>query len=470
MQKKEQYKRLIMFLLSTVIVALLTAVFAYVWYTFYADDETILIKVFWRRGNYVLIGLYALMTVLLYKVVGGFKVGYLRIWDALVSQVIAIVCVNAVTYLQLCLIGHWKFLQHLTPIWGMTAVDLVLVVLWSFFSRGIYLKVYPPKKLLLVGEGYNVDMLLSKLATRGDKYIVQETISHLDPPETIKGRIDSYQSVILGDIPSSARNELLKYCFSRDIRCYSVPKITDILIRSATDIDLFDTTLLLFRNIGLSVESQFLKRLFDIVASALGLVLISPLMLCIAVCIKLYDGGPVFFTQDRLTKGGKVFKIYKFRSMKMAEEQEKYCMTRKNDERITPVGKIIRDFHLDELPQLLNILKGEMSIVGPRPECPELAEKYGKSIPEFDFRLKVKAGLTGYAQVYGQYNTTPYDKLKLDLTYIENYSFRLDMKLILLTVKILFYKEKTEGIEEWQTAAATREEMEEKGNCEDRST
>lgn len=138
-------------------------------------------------------------------------------------------------------------------------------------------------------------------------------------------------------------------------------------------------------------------------------------------------------------------------------------MTRKNDERITPIGRLLRNIHFDELPQLINILKGDMSVVGPRPECPGLAQEYQEMIPEFSYRLKMKAGLTGYAQVYGKYNTTPYDKLKLDLTYIKNYSFWLDMKIVLLTVRILFRKENTEGIEHWQKTAATKENLEKIG-------
>lgn len=139
-------------------------------------------------------------------------------------------------------------------------------------------------------------------------------------------------------------------------------------------------------------------------------------------------------------------------------------MTRKNDDRVTPIGKYLRSLHLDELPQLFNILKGEMSLVGPRPECPDIAAKYSEFLPEFSFRLKVKAGLTGYAQVYGKYNTIPYDKLKLDLLYIEKYSLLLDLKLILLTVKIFFWKDKSEGIDSWQTTAATKENLEQVDN------
>ena len=226
------------------------------------------------------------------------------------------------------------------------------------------------------------------------------------------------------------------------------------------EIHLFDTPLLLFRNKGLSIEQQILKRCFDILASLIALVIASPFMLVIAICIKAYDGGPVFFTQDRLTKNGRVFKVYKFRSMRVEKNDGEYRMTRKNDDRVTPVGKVIRNIHFDELPQLLNILLGDMSLVGPRPESPQLAKEYCEFMPEFAFRLKVKAGLTGYAQVYGKYNTTPYDKLKLDLAYIERYSFLLDLKLILMTVKVLFQKENTEGIEAWQNSAATEDNLE----------
>lgn len=225
------------------------------------------------------------------------------------------------------------------------------------------------------------------------------------------------------------------------------------MIMSSDSIHLFDTSLLLFRNKGLTFEQQVFKRIFDIVMSSIAIIVASPIMLLIALCIKLYDGGPVFFTQDRLTKNGQVFKVIKFRSMLVADENAASHLTRKNDDRVTPIGKVIRAIHFDELPQLFNILSGEMSFVGPRPECPDIAAEYEKVIPQFHYRLKVKAGLTGFAQVYGKYNTTPYDKLKLDLTYIENYSFLMDIKMILMTLKILFLKENTEGIEDWQINA-----------------
>ena len=463
MLKREQYKRLFRFMNSVLILGALTAIFAYIWYTYFANSEDLLLKPFFRRGNYVLIALYGVILLLFYRVYGAHKLGHMRLLESAYTQVLSVLCTNAVTYLQLCLIGHWKFLANIRPILWMTLVDVVLVIIWSFLARWGYTKLYPPRKLLIVYGKYDHKSIVQKIETREDKYTICGIISIQEDMDEIKRRIRESGNVVLMDLPAESRNHLLKFCFRENIRCYSVPKISDIMIRQSEEIHLFDTSLLLFRNAGLTAEQQFLKRAFDVLFSLVFLVVASPFMLLIALCIKLCDGGPVFFTQDRLTQDGKVFKLYKFRSMYVNREESEYCMTRQNDSRITPVGKIIRNIHFDELPQIINILKGDMSFVGPRPECPHLAEEYQQIVPEFDFRLKMKAGLTGFAQVYGKYNTTPLDKLKLDLVYIENYSFLLDLKLILLTVKILFQKENTEGIQDWQTTAATKENLEKIG-------
>jgi lipopolysaccharide/colanic/teichoic acid biosynthesis glycosyltransferase len=174
----------------------------------------------------------------------------------------------------------------------------------------------------------------------------------------------------------------------------------------------------------------------------------SPLMLLSVLLILIFDGGPVIFRQKRLTIGGREFYIFKFRSMVRNAESEcgaRLCSI--NDMRVTKIGRVLRVLRFDELPQLFNILRGDMSLVGPRPERPEIAAEYKKYIPEFDFRLKVKAGLTGYAQVFGKYNTTPYDKLKLDLMYISAYSLVEDFKLMMMTAKIIFIRESTEGVD-----------------------
>lgn len=456
MERREQYKRLIMFFASTFILGVQTAVFAFIWFTYYAK-EGVIGETFWHRGNFVVVGQYALLLFLFYKIYGGFKVGYLRVFDVLYSQILSVICVNSITYLQLCLIGRWKFTKYLLPILQMTVFDLCIVIIWVVFMRWIYARIYPPRKMLMIYGDYSPVELMKKMGSREDKYDIREIIHISQGVEAILEKIDDYHAVIIGDIPSHERNIFLKHCFEKDIRCYSVPKISDVMIQSADNIHLFDTPLLLFRNHRLKAEQRFAKRAMDIVVSLIGLVIAAPFMAVIALLIKAYDGGPVFYKQERLTIDGKVFQVLKFRSMRVNSEAKGARLAMKGDSRVTPVGRVLRNIHFDELPQLFNILKGDMSLVGPRPERPQIAAEYKELIPEFDYRLKVKAGLTGFAQVYGKYNTTPYDKLKLDLTYIENYSFVLDLKLICLTFKILFQKENTEGVEQWQVTAATKE-------------
>ena len=292
------------------------------------------------------------------------------------------------------------------------------------------------------------DSLERKMRKRSDKYKIKNMVDVNIGIDKLEKMVENYDAVLICDVKTEMRNKILKFCFEKSIRTYITPKISDIIVRSADNIHLFDTPLLLCRNGGLSFEQRVVKRIMDLVISVVILIVTSPLMILTAIAIKIYDGGPVFFTQERCTINGRAFKILKFRSMIVdAEKAGGAVLAKKKDPRITPVGRIIRATRIDELPQLLNVLKGEMSIVGPRPERREFILQYSQIIPEFNYRLKVKGGLTGYAQVMGKYNTTAYDKLKLDLMYIENYSIALDIKLLLMTVKTVFRKESTEGVE-----------------------
>lgn len=395
MRKKEQYKKLLQMLAALMLVAVQTGIFAFVWFHCYGDVGAN----YFVRGNYIIIALYAFMIIFFNTVYSGFRVGFLRLFEAVYCQVLSVICVNVVTYFQLSLIGRWQFLTNLLPMIVMTVVNIVVAVTWVCLSKWAYAKFYPPQKMLLVYGEYGPDNLLRKITSRKDKYAIEEVISIDHDLAEIEEKILKYQNVLLTDIPADLRNHILKFCFRHDICCYCVPKLSDIMIQSAENYHLFDTTLLVFRNIGLTVEQQMMKRAFDLVVSLILSIVTLPVMLLIAICIKAYDGGPVFFTQERLTQDGKIFKIIKFRSMRVQQENQVYTLTRKNDDRITPVGKILRAIHFDELPQMYNILKGEMSIVGPRPECPKLAEEYSQIVSQFDYRLKVKAGLTGFAQV-----------------------------------------------------------------------
>lgn len=448
--KHYQYKRIFMFWASVLFVAAQTAIYAWQWYNIYAN--IVLVK-YYRRGNWAIIALYALYCVLFLKIFGGFKVGYLRNMDALYGQALAIFFQNVAAYLQLALLGLWRFGTHLEHFVYLVIIEAGLAILWTLLTRHLYAKIYPPHQMLLIYGDISPQNLISKLDSRQDRYQIRETIRLDAGMDAILEKIKEYDTIIIGDIPSHERNQFLKFCYWHEIRCYSIPKISDIIITGSDRIDLFDSILMLSRNNGLTIGERFFKRLMDIVISLAACVILSPIMLIIMIAIKAYDHGPIFYTQERITKDGKPFQILKFRSMIVESEEEGARLASANDDRITPVGHIIRRTHFDELPQLFNILKGEMSVVGPRPERREIFEQYEESIPEFKFRLKMKAGLTGYAQVYGQYNTVPYDKLKLDLTYIEEYSFWLDVKLCFLTVKILFQKEKSEGVDDSQTTA-----------------
>ena len=448
--KHYQYKRIFMFWASMLFIAAQTAMYAWQWYNLYAPNMKIQ---YYRRGDWAVIALYGLLCALFLKVFGGLKVGYLRNMDVLYGQALAIIFQNGVAYLQLSLLGLWKFGTHMEHFVILTVLDAILAIVWTLVTRYIYAIVYPPHQMLFIYGDIDPGNLLQKLNKRPDRYQIRETIHLNKGLDAIKEKILRYDTILIGDIPSNERNQLLKFCYWNEIRCYSVPKISDIMITAAFRIDLFDSILMLSRNNGLTFFQRLTKRLMDIVAALIGIILTSPFMILSAIAIKLYDGGPVLYSQERLTKDMKPFQILKFRSMIVASEDAGARLAAADDDRITPVGKILRRTHFDELPQLFNILKGDMSLVGPRPERREIFEQYEESIPEFKFRLKMKAGLTGYAQVYGQYNTVPYDKLKLDLTYIENYNLWLDIKLCFLTVKILFQKEKSEGVDNEQTTA-----------------
>ena len=449
MSKREDYKRFIVFCLASLVVLAQAAVFAWVWYSVYRGqiDEP-----FWRKGNWVLIAIYGLMFALFAKLYGGLKVGYLKRIDVFYSLTLALLCTNVVEYLEITLINRW-FLS-VWPMIEMTGIQLVLIIIWIFGSRYIYSGLYRARRLLVIyGDRDPGDDLIHKMNSRKDKYDISGKVHISVGEEKIHQMMQDYDGVIIWDLHSTERNRYLKYCFAHSVRCYVSPKISDIILMGSERIHLFDTPLLVAKNMGLSVEQRAAKRLLDIVVSAIGIVVASPIMLIAALCVKLYDGGPVFYFQERLTIGGKPFKICKFRSMCVDSEKHGARLASKHDSRITPVGKVLRDLHLDELPQLFNVFKGDMSLVGPRPERKTIMREYRKELPEFYYRLKVKAGLTGYAQVYGKYNTTPYDKLKLDLFYIENYSFFLDLKLLLMTVKIFFQKEVSEGVDDNQINA-----------------
>lgn len=448
MNKREQYKHLLNYCANFITIFAEGALFAHIWYEYYSD---IIFMPFWRRGNWAVVGLYVLIIFFFTKVFGGYQIGYRRIMDISLSHVLAISLSGIISYLQICMIG--RDYMNPKPVIMMVVAEIVFILPWIYIVRKFYARLYPPRKMLVIYGDYSPNGFIRKINTRKDKYDVCASVSYTVGCEKLCQLILKYEAVVLCDVPADARNQVTKYCYRKSIRTYVTPKISDIMLTAADDIHLFDTPLLLCRNYGLNIEQRFFKRFFDIVLSILAIIISSPIMILISLCIKLYDGGPIFYKQERLTKDGKSFMMIKFRSMRMDSEKDGVRLAMKEDKRVTPVGKVIRRIHFDEIPQVFNVLKGDMTMVGPRPERKEIHDQYAEKIPEFDFRLKVKAGLTGYAQVYGKYNTTPYDKLKLDLTYIENYSILMDIKIMLLTFKVLFQRENTEGVDIDQVTA-----------------
>lgn len=455
MNQKEQYKRIIKFLSSVIVIAIQMILYWNIWMGYYNSNIEL---PFFRKGNWLMVALYGVLLLFFVHTYGGFKIGYLSIGDITYSQILAAFCVNAITYIQICLLD--RHFVNVLPLLLMTSFQCIVVCLWTFAFHKFYIKLFPPRKMILVYGERPAFGLKNKINTRGDKYDICKMLNVACGLEHIYEQVRKYEAVIIGDISSELRNQIMKYCFEQSIRTYMLPKISDIILRGSDDIHLFDSPLLLARNGGFTFEQKVLKRVTDIVISLFLMIATSPIMLLTAIIIKLYDGGSPIHKQTRLTMGGKEFSVYKFRSMVMDAEKDGVArLAAEGDVRVTPVGRIIRRTRIDELPQLFNVLKGEMSLVGPRPERPQIAAEYRVYMPEFDYRLKVKGGLTGYAQIYGKYNTTPYDKLKLDLMYIENYSYKLDIKLIMMTFKVIFMKESTEGIAEGQTTAALEDDI-----------
>lgn len=430
-------------------IILATVPFGFCWYGYFADS---IMSPYFNRGNWMIIALFVALYVTFARVYDAFLVSINRISEIAYSQCLAVLLSDAMMFVVIWLLNH--SFPNIIPCLITLAVQLVLVVLWSVIVHKWYFACFPPIKTAIVySEHYNVASLMHQYGLE-KKFDVQAVLDAQDCVANIE-QLEGFQAIFVCGVNSHNRNQLLKYCAEKGISVYVLPRIGDIIMNGAKRMHMFHLPMLRVDRWNPKLEYKLAKRLFDIVASLIALVPLSGVMLATAIAIKLTDGGPVFYKQDRLTKDGKVFKVLKFRSMRVDAEKDGVARlsTGDNDDRITPVGRIIRKCRIDELPQLLNILGGSMSVVGPRPERPEIAKQYEEELPEFRLRLQVKAGLTGYAQVYGKYNTTPYDKLQMDLMYIAKPSFMEDLRIIFATMKILFVPESTDGIAVGQTTA-----------------
>ena len=425
MNQFEQYKRLIKLGFALILVALLTGLYGVIWINWY---NKIIWAPFFRRGNWMMIFIYGLLLIFFMQLYGGFKIALLKRGNLIYSQILAVVVTNIITYFQIS-VQDKKFTAPAPLVVNLIGA-VVIILAWTMTFLWLYRGMFPPRELLLISGDHSDYHLIEKMNAREDKYIISQIVSYHEGPERIKAEIAKYDSVIVGDIPAHERNYIIKYCFGQNIRTYSVPKISDILLRSSVELNLFDSPLLLSRNNqGLQIEQEIMKRIIDIVGSLIGIVITIPIFLIVGICIKMTDGGPVIYQQTRLTKNGKKFQIYKFRTMRIDTPHDMPThMLNNPDLFITRVGRFLRKTSLDELPQLFNILKGDMALVGPRPA---LWNQYDLLVEREQYGANsVRPGLTGWAQIHGRDELPIRQKAELDGYYVHHIQLKMDLECL----------------------------------------
>lgn len=397
---------------------------------------------------------YAAMSCAMHAVYGGYAVGKKKSKPIISSMSLAILGTDLVTYLQLQIMNVNENMNDRLIIFGADfpwlllcmLLQVLLITLWVRFGNNFYFTINPPKRcLVILGNMEEKESICRKIGVYKLQWQVERIVLWNDP--RVQDAIREAEVVFLGSLPSQAKVDLLRTCYDlhRDVMCKA--QLQDIMLSNATQVVVDDAPFLEMIYGKMTLGQRVAKRLMDIGISAVVLVVLSPVLAVIALCIRLEDGGPVLFRQRRMTVAGHEFSICKFRTMKTEQPGKMQVSATKDDDRITRVGHVLRRFRLDELPQFWNILLGEMTLVGPRPEMLENVEKYKLQLPAFVYREKMKAGLTGYAQIEGRYNTTPEDKLMLDLMYIESFSIWMDVKLIFRTMTVFFKSDSTEGFD-----------------------
>lgn len=405
------------------------------------------------RTSFVSLGAFTLVYMMMNIIYGGFDIGKRKSKPIIYSFILSLFFTDIVAHFFMCIMNitvvhDGKFVYDYPLLLILTyIVQIFIIVAFTYGGNYLYFSFNKPHDCIIIARrGEQTDNIVSKIGRYKKQYNITGIV-YLDEQDMLK-KIDSADSVFFYNLSVPERNALVEYCYHCKKDIYYSVELSDIVSLGSHRVFFDDKSMVYAPVKGLTFEQRVIKRLMDLVIAGLGLIITSPLLLITAICIKLEDGGPVFYKQERATYAGRVFKVLKFRSMK-AEDGSIHRSVTKNDDRITRTGRIIRKFRIDELPQLINVLKSDMSIVGPRPEMLENVEKYTKELPEFAYRQRAKAGLTGMAQIYGKYNTTPKDKLIFDLTYINEYSVWLDIKLIFRTLLVLLTPDKsTEAFEE----------------------
>ena len=428
-------------------IILISIPFAYIWLTYYSKQ--VYGGEFGLFGNCSLIASYVLLYIVFIRIYDAFQISQVNSSELFFSQLIAITLTDTVFVLLLAAL--LRSMPEMLRLLIVVAIQIFISLIWCLIVSWWYFKVFKKRKAVII---YDSVHNLNEIAKHSQfiksfelmgAYDIDEVKSAEDDQRIswLIDKIKDAEAVFTMEISSHERNVIVKYCVDHEISCYSEPKIGDILLRSSKQFNMYNLPLGLVERYSPTPEYMIIKRLNDIFLACLTLVITSPVLLITALAVKLSDGGPVIYKQKRLTKNGRIFNIYKFRSMKINAEKDTGAIisTGADDPRVTRIGRIMRKFRIDELPQLVNIIRGDMSIVGPRPERPEIAARYCEDLPEFKLRLQVRAGLTGYAQVYGRYDSDPYDKLCMDLYYISKAGLAIDLRIMLVTVKRILAKE-----------------------------
>lgn len=452
MTRKEKIKKILKlsYTVLSLVIAFCTA--DAIWYWNVAPGWS---QGFFGTETLLMVGiLFCIVYFFFAKMYDAHKIGLYRLQELAFSQMLAYGISDGVLFIAAFFWFH-NFQRIRIRLFLLAFVlQLLLILINTFLFNRLYAHFDEPRKIMILYGSEDYKRLLVKIQEKKRRYQVLACMNESEDTSVIFETLAKCKDIYLCDVRDEVKDRVILFCNAHQKDIHISMDIGDLLILGDEVSHSFDTPFLRNKKTPVAWYYPFLKRFSDIVISMTAILLLSPIMIITALSIKLYDRGPVFYKQTRLTKDGRRFEIIKFRSMKMDAEKNGAQLSTVHDDRITPVGKIIRKLRIDELPQLFNILKNDMSVVGPRPERPEIAAQYEQDIPEFHLRLQVKAGLTGYAQVYGKYNTTPLDKLKLDLIYIAQRSVLFDLRILFYTLKIIFIPESTEGIPDGQSTAA----------------
>ncbi len=389
------------------------------------------------NGNILATFFYAFLFSMLAIPYDVFKIGILRLRELRLSLMLTVFLTDLTSYIVLCLIS--RLLINPLPMIILLIAQMIFGHIYMALANAVYFKLYPSRETVIVYSNSEWDKdVARKFASLDERYTIRAVCKEEDGYDAIVEQLAKYNTCILGQLDSELRHRLLIYCYEQKKRLFVMPSVDDIIMQSSHVTQIGDSLVYLIKDRTISLEQLIIKRLFDILFSAICLLVLSPILLI---------GGPVFFRQTRYTRNMETVEIIKFRSMVIDAEKDGAQFTTEHDDRITPVGRFLRKTRLDEVPQFINVLKGEMSVVGPRAERTENVDAYIKQMPEFAYRTRVKAGITGYAQIYGKYNTSFEDKARMDIFYIENFSLATDIKLILATAKVVFKSDATEGFD-----------------------